>query len=53
MNDDIREAVVSLKRERIMAAAVDLFYQNGFGPACGTARVGGWRRRTSPTGWQA
>ena len=31
MNDDIREAVMSLKRERIVAAAVDLFYQNGFG----------------------
>lgn len=31
MNDDIREAVMSLKRERIVAAAVDLFYRNGFG----------------------
>ena len=31
MNEDIREAVMSLKRERIVAAAVDLFYQNGFG----------------------
>ncbi len=31
MNDDIREAVISLKRERIVAAAVDLFYQHGFG----------------------
>ena len=31
MNDDIREAVMSLKRERIVSAAVDLFYQHGFG----------------------
>ena len=31
MNEDIREAVMSLKRERIVAAAVDLFYQHGFG----------------------
>ncbi len=31
MNDDIREAVLSLKRERIMAAAVDTFYEQGFG----------------------
>lgn len=31
MNEDIREAVLSLKRERIVAAAVDMFYQHGFG----------------------
>ena len=31
MNDDIREAVLSLKRERIVASAVDMFYQHGFG----------------------
>ncbi len=31
MNDDIREAVLSLKRERIVAAAVDMFYLHGFG----------------------
>ena len=30
MRDDIREAVQNLKRERIVAAAVDLFYQHGF-----------------------
>ncbi len=30
MHDDIREAVQSLKRERIVAAAVDMFYLNGF-----------------------
>ena len=31
MHDNMREAVSSLKRERIVAAAVDLFYQQGFG----------------------
>lgn len=31
MNDDIREAVMSLKRERIVAAAANLFYLHGFG----------------------
>ena len=31
MLDDMREAVQSLKRERIVAAAVDLFYAQGFG----------------------
>lgn len=30
MHDDMREAVLSLKRERIVAAAVDLFYAQGF-----------------------
>lgn len=28
---DIREAVVRLKRERLIAAAVDIFYEQGFG----------------------
>ena len=31
MRDDMREAVQSLKRERIVAAAADLFYRYGFG----------------------
>ena len=31
MHDDMREAVQSLKRERIVAAAADLFYLHGFG----------------------
>ena len=31
MDDDMREAVQSLKRERIVAAAADLFYRYGFG----------------------
>ena len=31
MHDDMREAVLSLKRERIVSAAVDLFYAQGFG----------------------
>lgn len=30
MHDDMREAVLSLKRERIVSAAVDLFYAQGF-----------------------
>ena len=29
--DDIREAVTHLKRERIIAVAVELFYSKGFG----------------------
>ena len=28
---DLREAISHLKRERIVAAAVDLFYRNGYG----------------------
>ena len=31
MNDDLREAVLKLKRERIVAVAVEMFYLNGFG----------------------
>ena len=31
MNDDLREAVQKLKRERIVAVAVEMFYLNGFG----------------------
>lgn len=31
MNDDIRAAVRDLKRERIIEAAVELFYMHGFG----------------------
>ena len=31
MHDDMREAVLSLKRERIVASAADLFYRQGFG----------------------
>ena len=30
MNDDLREAVLNLKRERIVAVAVEMFYLNGF-----------------------
>ena len=29
--EDMREAISNLKRERIVAAAVDLFYKQGYG----------------------